>query len=208
MSTIVKPTCVQVFTQSMQALIGIKKNKQPLDGCEYKLVDVTRLYNELYEKRSTLQLAGMSESKCLDEEEKVLAKVGIHLPIEFEVGKHPLKDCSIPELYADTVDKWLRARDAHIDYDGADYEAHGIFEDGRYALKDEKNRDSAVCIWPKEIYAAVHAARDGGDAVADGKLSKSLPLSFVRDRGDAVADEELYQEYMTWSIDEFLERGF
>ena len=203
MSTIVTPTHVQVFTQSMEALIGVKKNEQSWGGCEYKLVDVTRLYNKLYEQWSTLQLVGMSESKCLDEEEKVLAKMGIHLPIEFDVGKHPLKDCSIPELYADTVDKWLRARDAHID----DYGAHGIFEDGRYALKNEKYRDSAVCIWPKEIYAAVHAARDGGDAVADGKLSKSLPLSLVRDRGDAVADEELYKEYMTWSIDKFLERG-
>lgn len=195
------PTRVKVFTQSMDALIGKKQDEQFLGQYEYKSVDVTQLYNELYEQWATLQLDGTCFRSCLDEEEKVLSKMGIDLPIEFEVGKHPLKDCSIPELYVDTVDKWLRARDAHID----DYGAYGNFKDGRYALKDEKSCTGSVCIWTKEIYAAVHAARDVGEDVADKEY---FPISFVHERGDAVADkEELYKKYMTLSIDKLLQIG-
>ena len=63
----------------------------------------------------------------------------------------------------------------HVDHD----EEHGHFDDGVYALKDEKDREGWVSIWPKEIYAAVHAARDGKD----------------------------YEEYLTWSMDTFLKIG-
>lgn len=179
---------IQVFTQSVRAFIGKEKGEfYAWDRSEYRFIDVTQLYNELYERWCSLQRAGANETKCLDGEQTILARLGIHMPMDFEKGEHPLKDCS-PSTYSDVLDDWLLARNVHMDHD----EVYGLFTNGRYVLKNGTDIDGAVCIWPKEIYAAVFAARDGGDAVAD-ESSKSR--------------EEWYEEYMTWSIDEFLERG-
>jgi len=184
---------VPVFTQSMQDLVGMKKEHHYSEGYDICFVDVRQLFDELYKQWLTLEASG--EHECLDEENKILEKLGIHMPIEFEAEEHPLKDFSTPGLYPDAVDKWLRAapyrNTLHIDH----REQYGVFEEtgGRYVLKEGVTQFDLVSIWPKEIYAAVHAARDGGYMVADGTLSKSC--------------EELYKEYMTWDISVFIKRG-
>lgn len=173
---------ILVFTQPMKALIG--KQREPFHAGDYKFksIDVRRLYNELCEQWSSRQCAGASRTDCIDKEKEILKNWGIHMPIDFEEGEqHPLKNCPAPELYSSVLKKWLQTRAVHIDND----QMYGRFTNGEYVLKDETDSEGAICIWPKEIYAAVYAAR---------RAVKKSPKS----------RDEWYEEYMNWPIDRLL----
>jgi hypothetical protein len=168
---------IQVYRQPMEVLIGKERGTKCFGG-GFQLVDMYDLYKKLCDVWDTMPEDG-EELKCLDEEEKILANLGLDMPIDFDVGQHPLRDCSVPALYVDVIWEWHRNLKVHIDEE----ELYGCFDDGlepnHYELKHGVDRNGWVSIWPKEIYAAVHAARDGKD----------------------------YKEYLTRSMDTFLKIG-
>lgn len=174
------PSPILVFTQPMKELLGKQRKPFHAGDYEYKSIDVRRLYNELCSR----QCAGATTTKCIDKEKEILKNWGIHMPIDFEEGEHPLKDCPTPSLYSSVLEKWLQTRAVHIDND----QMYGRFTNGKYVLKDETDSQGAICIWPKEIYAAVYAARRAVE-----KSPKSR--------------DEWYEEYMNWSIDRLLGEG-
>lgn len=153
----------------MAALIGKKKGEACLGG-EFQEVDTYDLYKKLCDVWDC-----HDQSECINKEEKILANLRIDMPVDFEDDEHPLEDCTDPALYRSMLTTYLRTLERHIDHDGL----YGHFDYGGYALKEEGDREGWVSIWPKEVYAAVHAARDGRD----------------------------YKEYLTWSIHKFLEIG-
>tara|TARA_B100001094_G_scaffold327141_1_gene384656 strand:+ start:1666 stop:2550 length:885 start_codon:yes stop_codon:yes gene_type:complete len=169
---------VQVYAMPMSELIGKKKNEK-CHGGVFGMVDPYDLYKKLYDVWDTMPSPG----SCLEEEEKILRVHGFDMPLSFESGKHPLKECTVPADYGCAVGTFLNNLKMHIDHD----EEYGNFDDDggtlifnkAYVLKNEKDRKGWVSIWPKEIYAAVHAAREGQD----------------------------YAEYLTWPIDKFLKIG-
>ena len=174
---------VEVFTQSMSELVGKRKvsGANGLRGVEIQIVDVTELYEELYWLWSTRG----NLDYCRDEEENILAMRRIDKPIDFEPEEHPLKDFSNAQWVLD----WLNnRRGLHID----DTEMYGLFGgarsgrngNGQYTLKSANDHGGAVSVWPKEIYAAVHAARDCGRP-----------------------PRKLYEEYMKRSMSYFVNEG-
>ena len=175
---------IEVFTQPMEALIAKGKNEPCYGGRfggKFQTVHAHELYRALYDHWSLYlhdDFKNITEfADGEEEEQKILASLHLGMPIEFEVGKHPLMNVP-PNKYNEVMDQWLDSLEEHVDQG----QWHGVFDDdGRYVLKGVQNdeKDQWLSVWTKEVYAAVHAARD----------LKS------------------YQEYMKWSIDDFLKAG-